>query len=193
MIYLASSSQRRAELLRQIGVDFETLETSIDESRLPTESAEEYVCRMAQTKARAGQKMASARARLLPVLAADTIISIDGSIVGKPDDAQDCRRMLARLSARQHQVLSAVALSYAGRLELKMSLNQVKFRALEEWEIEAYCAHKEPLDKAGAYAIQGKAAIFIERIEGSYSSVMGLPLFETAALLQETGISVLKQ
>ena len=193
MIILASSSPRRAELLRQIGIDFEILETSIDESRLPVESAEEYVCRMAKTKARAGQKMASARTEQLPVLAADTIISIDGSIVGKPDDAQDCRRMLAKLSARQHQVLSAVALDYAGRLELKMSLNQVKFRALEEWEIEAYCAHNEPLDKAGAYAIQGKAAIFIERIEGSYSSVMGLPLFETAALLREAGISVLKQ
>ncbi|RLA14863.1 MAG: hypothetical protein DRQ59_02410 [Gammaproteobacteria bacterium] len=193
MIFLASSSPRRAELLRQIGIEFETLEISIDESQVPAESAEEYVCRMAETKARAGQKMASARARLLPVLAADTIVSIDGSIIGKPDDAQDCCRMLAKLSARQHQVLSAVALSYAGRLELKMSLNQVKFRALEDWEIEACCAQDEPFDKAGAYAIQGKAAIFIERIEGSYSSVMGLPLFETAALLGEAGISVLKQ
>ncbi len=193
MIFLASSSQRRAELLRQIGVDFKTLAINIDESRLSTESAEEYVCRMAQTKARAGDKLVSARAERLPVLAADTIISIDGSIVGKPDGVQDCRCILAKLSARQHQVLSAVALSYAGRLELKISLSQVKFRALEEWEIETYCAYQEPLDKAGAYAIQGKAAIFIEYMEGSYSSVMGLPLFETAGLLRQAGISVLKQ
>ena len=193
MIFLASSSQRRAELLRQIGIDFKILETSIDESRLPAESAEEYVCRMAETKARAGEKMVSAMAEPLPVLAADTIISIDGSIVGKPGDSQDCRRILANLSARRHQVLSAVVLVYAGRLELKISLNQVKFRTLEEWEVEAYCAQEEPFDKAGAYAIQGKAAIFIEHLEGSYSSVMGLPLFETAELLQQAGISVLKQ
>ena len=190
MIFLASSSQRRAELLRQIGIDFKTLETGIDESRLPTESAEEYVCRMAETKARAGQKMASAQAQPLPVLAADTIISIDGSIVGKPHDSQDCRRMLAKLSDSQHQVLSAVALGYAGRIELKMSLNQVKFRVLEEWEIEAYCALAEPLDKAGAYAIQGKAAVFIDHLEGSYSAVMGLPLFETAELLRSADIEL---
>ena len=184
MILLASGSPRRAELLRQIGIDFNILETSVDESKLATESAEEYVCRMAAAKASAGEKMSLAGATPLPVLAADTIINIDGSIIGKPDDSQGCQCILAKLSARQHQVLSAVAVSYQGRLELKLSINQVRFRALEKWEIEAYCADGEPLDKAGAYAIQGKAAIFIEHIEGSYSSVMGLPLFETAELLR---------
>ena len=193
VIYLASSSQRRAELLRQIGIEFKILEASIDESRLATESAEAYVSRMAEAKARAGQKMLSSHSELLPVLAADTIISIDGSIIGKPDKLQDCRAILTKLSARQHQVLSAVAVSFRDRLELKVSVNQVRFRALQEWEIEAYCAHNEPLDKAGAYAIQGKAATFIEHMEGSYSSVMGLPLFETAELLRQTGISVFKQ
>jgi septum formation protein len=192
MIYLASSSQRRAELLRQIGIKFKILETNIDESQFTTESAQEYVCRMAETKARAGEKMLSNHNELLPVLAADTIISIDGSIIGKPDNSQHCRCILAKLSAREHQVLSAVAFSFKGRLDLKISVNQVRFRALEEWEIESYCAHSEVLDKAGAYAIQGKAAIFIEYMEGSYSSVMGLPLFETAKLLRQAGISVLK-
>ena len=193
VIYLASSSQRRAELLRQIGIEFKILEVNIDESRLATESAGAYVSRMAEVKARAGRKMLSNHSELLPVLAADTIISIDGSIIGKPDKSQDCRAILTKLSARQHQVLSAVAVSFRNRLELKVSVNQVRFRALEEWEIEAYCAQDEPLDKAGAYAIQGKAAIFIEYMEGSYSSVMGLPLFETAELLRQAGISVLKQ
>ena len=193
MIYLASSSERRAELLRQIGIEFKILEVNIDESRLDTESAGAYVSRMAEVKARAGQKMLSNLSELLPVLAADTIISIDGSIIGKPDKLQDCCAILTKLSARQHQVLSAVAVSFRDRLELKVSVNQVRFRSLEEWEIEAYCAHNEPLDKAGAYAIQGKAAIFIEYMEGSYSSVMGLPLFETAELLRQAGISVFKQ
>ena len=189
MIYLASSSPRRADLLRQIGIDFEVLSVNIDESKKAAESAERYVSRMSATKAQVGRSMVSVDA---PVLAADTIITIDGNIVGKPADHLCCSEILAKLSGREHQVLSAVALNYEGETRLKVSKNQVSFRALEASEIEAYCASEEPLDKAGAYAIQGKAAIFIDHLAGSYSSVMGLPLFETAELLKQVGITVLK-
>ncbi len=189
MIYLASSSPRRAELLGQIGIEFEILKVDIDESRKTTESAEQYVCRMAKTKAKAGNNMVSSTA---PVIAADTIITIDGNILGKPDDCSHCREILAELSGRQHQVLSAVALNYEGEIKLRISNNKVSLRELEAAEIEAYCAGDEPLDKAGAYAIQGRAAVFIDHLEGSYSSVMGLPLFETAELLKQVGIAVLK-
>jgi septum formation protein len=189
MIYLASSSPRRADLLRQIGIEFQVLAVNVDESKTATESAERYVSRMSETKAQAGRSMLSADA---PVLAADTIITIDGNIVGKPSDHFCCQQILAKLSGRKHQVLSAVALHFEGKTRLKFSKNQVTFRALEATEIEAYCASNEPLDKAGAYAIQGKAAIFIDHLEGSYSSVMGLPLFETADLLKQVGITVLK-
>jgi len=192
MIYLASSSPRRAELLHQIGVEFTTLAVNIDESLLASESAQEYVCRMAETKVVAGETMISSVAGNAPVLAADTIITIDGNIVGKPDNYHHCRRILAQLSGRQHQVMSAVALKFENRIKLKMSINRVSFRRLEQAEIDAYCTSVEPLDKAGAYAIQGIAAVFIEHLEGSYSSVMGLPLFETAELLKQANIAVLK-
>lgn len=187
MIYLASKSPRRAELLRQIGIDFRVLSINIDEFNIATESAEQYVCRMAKTKAMLGKKMVSAGAL---ILAADTIITIDGNIVGKPVDRSHCRSMLKQLSGRRHQVLSAVAMNYQGETKLRVSKNWVSFRQMEAGEIEAYCASDEPLDKAGAYAIQGKAAVFIEHLEGSYSSVMGLPLFETAELLKQTNIAV---
>jgi septum formation protein len=189
MIYLASNSPRRAELLRQIGIQFEVIGVDIDESKNDVESADEYVCRMAETKAQVGKLMATGDS---PVLAADTIITIDGNIVCKPSDHLHCREILARLSGRQHMVLSAVALNYRGEVKLKISKNRVSFRHLEATEIEAYCAGDEPLDKAGAYAIQRKAAVFIEHLEGSYSSVMGLPLFETAELLKQVGTAVLK-
>ncbi len=189
MIYLASSSPRRADLLRQIGIDFQVLRVNVDESKIAAESAERYVSRMSETKAQAGRSLVSVDA---PVLAADTIIAIDGNIVGKPDDSFCCQQILAKLSGREHQVLSAVALNYEGKTRLKLSINQVGFRVLEASEIDAYCATNEPLDKAGAYAIQGKAAIFIDHLAGSYSSVMGLPLFETAELLKQVGITVLK-
>ncbi|MCZ6796986.1 MAG: Maf family protein [Gammaproteobacteria bacterium] len=192
MIFLASNSPRRAELLRQIGVAFKTLPVDIDESLLANESAESYVCRIAGNKANAGEDLISALTKVAPVLAADTIINIDGNIVGKPADIPDCRRILAKLSGRQHQVLSAVALKYRGELQVRLSVSQVSFRPLDEGEIEAYCSGDEPLDKAGAYAIQGKAAVFIDNMEGSYSSVMGLPLFETAELLKRAGIAVLR-
>ena len=189
MIYLASSSPRRAELLCQIGVQFHILDVEVDESKNTTESAQQYVGRMAETKAKTGASLVSVDA---PVIAADTIVTIDGKILGKPGDASRCREMLAQLSGRQHQVLSAVALSYEGDIKLRISQNRVSFRQLQATEIETYCLSQEPLDKAGAYAIQGRAAIFIDHLEGSYSSVMGLPLFETADLLKQAGIAVLK-
>jgi septum formation protein len=189
MIYLASSSPRRAILLNQIGIQFEVLSVDIDESIKADESAEQYVCRMADSKALAGKNLISVDA---PVIAADTIITIDGNILGKPRDHSHCGEILANLSGQQHQVLSAVALFNKGETRLKVSKNTVSFRQLEASEIEVYCASDEPLDKAGAYAIQGRAAVFIDHLEGSYSSVMGLPLFETAELLKQAGIAVLK-
>ena len=196
MIYLASRSPRRAELLRQIGVDFVVHDVDIDESRLPAEAAGEYVCRMATTKARIAvaqigdELMAAGRQESCAVLAADTTIALDGDIIGKPADRDQCRCILQRLSARQHQVLTAVALATAGDIALRLTRNRVSFRSLSTAEIENYCATAEPMDKAGAYAIQGKAALFIDHLEGSYSAVMGLPLFETAELLRNADIEL---
>ncbi len=191
MIYLASRSPRRAELLRQIGVKFEVFPVDVDESRLPGELPDEYVCRVARDKA--AQAAAELAARDAPglVLGADTTIALDGDIIGKPADPAGCCRILARLSGREHRVLSAVALASEAGIELRLAENRVSFRPLDSREIEAYCGSEEPRDKAGAYAIQGKAACFVRRLEGSYSAVMGLPLFETAELLREAGIELL--
>lgn len=190
MIYLASRSPRRAELLRQIGVEFSVYALDIDESRRAGESPAAYVCRLAESKARAAAAALEPTDAGYRVLAADTTIAIDGDIIGKPADAGGCRCILERLSARQHMVLTAVALALPGQIALRLSQNRVSFRALSAPEIEAYCACDEPMDKAGAYAIQGKAAIFVEHLEGSYSSVMGLPLFETADLLRQSGVEL---
>ena len=189
MIYLASSSPRRAELLRQIGVEFRVLAVDIDESQLAAETPEQYVCRVAKAKAEAVDKVADNSD--IPILAADTTIAIDGTIIGKPDGQKHCECILSKLSGRTHQVLTCVALRYQGTTKLVLSTNQVQFRSLEQSEIEKYCSSEEPMGKAGAYAIQGKAAIFVEKIEGSYSSVMGLPLFETAKILQQAGVTVI--
>ncbi len=191
MILLASSSPRRAELLRQIGVAFEVFPVDIDESPGPGEGAEAYVLRMAQSKAAAALEQLADSASRRPVLAADTTIAIDDDIIGKPSEQLPCYEILDRLSGRAHQVLSAVALASDAGIDWRLSRNRVQFRRLETAEIEAYCATDEPRDKAGAYAIQGVAAIFVERLEGSYSSVMGLPLFETAELLRSAEIKVL--
>lgn len=192
MIYLASNSPRRAELLRQIGVDFRVLSLDIDESELPGEAAADYVCRMAQGKAQKAASQLAEQADEFAVLGADTIIALDGGIIGKPSDQQHCAEILQKLSARQHLVLSAVALATNTDLKMRLSINRVSFRALGAAEIQAYCATGEACDKAGAYAIQGRAAVFIEHLEGSYSSVMGLPLFETAELLTEARIELFK-
>jgi len=190
MIYLASQSPRRAELLQQIGVEHQVYDGAIDETKLDSESPEEYVTRMAETKARvAFAAIAKTRASAV-VLAADTTIAIDGEIIGKPVDRDDCCHILRRLSGRQHLVLTAVALASGNLLESRLTRNQVSFRELQAREIAAYCASREPMDKAGAYAIQGKAAVFVERLEGSYSAVMGLPLCETAELLRRADIEI---
>ena len=188
-IVLASASPRRQELLAQIGVRFHHHFTEIDERRLDNEAPEEYVRRMALEKARAVRRLRGGET--LPVLGADTAVVIDGQTLGKPDDLAHARSMLARLSGREHEVLSAVAL--VGRREaFRLSRSRVWFRDIGAEEIDAYWRSGEPRDKAGAYAIQGLGAVFIERLEGSYSGVMGLPLYETALLLQEFGIQVLE-
>ncbi len=178
-IYLASKSPRRRELLNQIGIDFEIIDVDIDETWDGKEPPEYYVRRVAQEKARAGKTLANDK---LPVLAADTAVVLDGHILGKADTKDDAIAMLERLSGKTHEVLSAVAV--IGEQEhSRVNISRVTFKDLTKKEIEDYCNTDEPLGKAGGYAIQGKAAIFIEKLEGSYSSVMGLPLFETHQLL----------
>ncbi len=185
MIYLASSSPRRAELLDQIGVQFRVYAIEIDETRSATEAPVEYVCRMATEKARVAARALSAEQVDYHVLAADTTIALDGDIIGKPADQDQCRCILRQLSARQHLVLTAVALATPSGIACRLVQSRVSFKALSPMEIDSYCASEEPMDKAGAYAIQGKAALFIKHLEGSYSAVMGLPLFETAELLRD--------
>lgn len=184
MIYLVSNSPRRAELLDQIGVKFRVHALEIDESRITGEAPAEYVCRMATEKAQLAARQLVPQQPDYRVLAADTAIALDGDIIGKPADRNQCRRILGRLSARQHLVLTAVALATPGGIASRLVQSRVSFRALSAAEIESYCAAEEPMDKAGAYAIQGRAAVFITHLEGSYSAVMGLPLYETAELLQ---------
>ena len=193
MIFLGSASPRRAELLAQIGLEYQVLVADIDETPRPAESAEVYVLRMAVEKAEAVLIKTQDAHPALPVLAADTSVVIDGQILGKPGDQAEAMAMLARLSGRTHQVLTAVAVvepGAEGRRASRLSVNKVRFRQISEAERLAYWQTGEPQDKAGAYAIQGHAAVFIEHLEGSFSGVMGLPLFETADLLGEFGINV---
>jgi len=190
-IYLASASPRRRELLEQIGIRYRQLPVDVPEVQEEDEVAEMYVLRVALDKARAGRASVGAD-YCAPVLGADTAVVIDGEVLGKPRDRDDALAMLARLSGRWHQVMSAVALVGAeGEEYSRLSVNAVQFREITPQEAEAYWETGEPSDKAGGYAIQGRAAVFIERIEGSYSAVMGLPLFETAELLKQTGFATL--
>ncbi|MGD8741950.1 MAG: Maf family protein [Granulosicoccaceae bacterium] len=186
---LASRSPRRRELLEQIGVDYVMVHVDVDETPRARETPEVFAERLALEKARAGLAVRAGNA--WPVLGADTIVVCDGQILGKPTDRADAQRMLGMLSGREHDVMSAVALADGQRDRVRLSCSRVRFRPLQAAEIAAYCASGEPDDKAGAYAIQGRAAAFIERLEGSYSGVMGLPLFETAALLEEFAMPVL--
>ncbi|MCV2218211.1 Maf family protein [Thauera sp. Sel9] len=196
-IYLASKSPRRRDLLRQIGVQFDVLtfrggergeDPDVDESTLLGEGVERYVERLALTKAQAGVRRIQWRKLLRhPVLAADTALELNGDIIGKPTDTADAQAILRRLSGRRHRVLTALAISDGERTRSKLSISTVKFRELTDLEIRHYIATGEPMDKAGAYGIQGKAAVFIEEIHGSYSGIMGLPLFETAQLLETFG------
>lgn len=186
-LHLASASPRRRELLAQIGVPFVTLIASIDETALPGEPAERYVERLAREKARAGLAALSDPADAV-VLGADTAVVLDGRILGKPADQAECLATLTALSGREHQVLTAVALASAQRIESRVVASRVRFRPLRAGEAEAYWATGEPCDKAGSYGIQGLAAVFVSQLEGSYSAVVGLPLCETAQLLGEFGI-----
>jgi len=191
MLYLASASPRRAELLSQIGVQFKTVIADIDETARAGESAQDMVLRLSREKALKAASLLADSQREDLILAADTLISLDHHILGKPASQADCCAMLRTLSGREHQVVSAIALTNAqGEIAQKCSLNTIRFRALNDEEIEHYCASGEPMDKAGSYAIQGRAAVFIEHLSGSYSSVMGLPLFETAQLLQQFGCRI---
>ena len=186
-IYLASGSPRRRELLQQIGVPFRVLGTAVDEAVAAGEAAAAYVARLAAAKAEAGWT-SSQDAHPAPVLAADTAVVLDGQILGKPAHRQDGERMLSLLSGRTHEVLTAIALRTAAGLRSNLSRSAVTFRRIAADEARAYWETGEPLDKAGAYAIQGRAAVFIADLRGSFSGVMGLPLFETAELLSEAGV-----
>jgi septum formation protein len=189
-LYLASRSPRRRALLDQIGVDYRVLSVAVDEIAADGEEAEAFVCRMALEKALAGWE----RVKTLepnPVLGADTVVVAEGVILGKPQDQAEARKQLSRLSGREHEVLSAVALVSVAHQAVRLSRSRVWFRHLSPEGIERYCATGEPLDKAGSYAIQGRAALFVRRLEGSFSGVMGLPLFETGELLHKAGFSVL--
>ena len=189
-LYLASASPRRRELLAQAGIPARVRVADVPEERHPGEAPEVYVLRLALAKAKAVRACLAA-GDPHPVLAADTAVVIDAEVLGKPRDRADGMAMLSRLSGRTHHVYTGVALVGAdGEMHSRLSVSAVSFRALGESECAAYWASGEPADKAGGYGIQGRAALFIERLEGSYSGVMGLPLFETAELLRESGIDV---
>lgn len=186
-IILASTSPRRRELLAQLGVPFEVVAVEVDESCVAGEAPEEYVLRIARDKARAG--VAAARRAMPLVLGADTVVVLDGEVLQKPAGRDGALAMLARLSGRTHRVLSGVAL--AGRCECaRVSDSLVTFREIGASERLAYWDTGEPADKAGAYAIQGLGAVFVRRLQGSYSGVVGLPLYETAELLSQCGIEL---
>ena len=206
-LYLASRSPRRRELLKQIGVRFEPLlirlasprAHDVDELQHDGEPADRYVERIAHEKAEHGVQVLAMRSLLPhPVLAADTVLILDGEVLGKPVDKAQACAFLRRLSGRRHEVRTAVALGLPGgsamgqvpRVLRAVSVSTVTFRALEDGEIERYVATGDPFDKAGGYGIQSLAGVFVERLEGSYTGVMGLPLYETAHLLKQAGLSV---
>ena len=189
-VYLASGSPRRRELLQQIGVSFRVVGMAVDEAVWPDETPLAYVTRLAAAKADAGWER-SRDAHRVPVLAADTAVVLDGKILGKPADRQDAEDMLGQLSGRTHEVLTAIALRTASGFQTRVSRSEVTFRSITAAEAGAYWETAEPSDKAGGYAIQGRGAIFITDLRGSYSGVMGLPLFETAELLRDAGFVLL--
>jgi septum formation protein len=199
-IYLASKSPRRRELLRQIGVEFELLllrdhaprGPEVNEDVNPGEKAEDYVVRVTKEKAEfASRVMLMRRLPIRPILAADTTVVVDGRVLGKPVDAAEAAEMLRALSGRTHQVLTSVALHRDEDAWQTTQTSDVTFSTMTEDMIRAYCASAEPFDKAGGYGIQGMASVFVSRIAGSYTGIMGLPLHETAQLLGKAGIKVL--
>lgn len=192
-IYLASRSPRRRELLTQIGIAFDTVlfrdgeraDPETDETPLPGEPALTYVERVARAKAEHGGRIIGWRKLPpRPVLSADTTLEFDGEIIGKPLDAADATAILHRLSGRTHRVLTGVAVNHLGRTEFMLSSSEVRFRELSDEEIRHYVMSGEPMDKAGAYGIQGRAGVFVEYIAGSYTGIMGLPVCETEQLLR---------
>lgn len=200
-IYLASRSPRRRELLKQLGVVFQIFQmredhrrgTDVDETPKPSESPEDYVLRIARTKAETAAHYIQRRtfSQRWPALAADTTVVLEGRTIGKPLTAEDAQRTLAELAGRKHEVITAVAIAFNGRVEAATSTSTVWFGKMSADYIKRYVALGESLDKAGGYSIQGRAAAFVTRIEGSYSGVMGLPLAETADLLARSGNEVL--
>lgn len=198
-IYLASQSPRRRELLKQVGINFESLllrsdpirEVDVDETPYAVELPENYVQRICRIKAEAGYAALKLRnLPVFPVLAADTTVTLDGEILGKSNNAEQAAAMLRRLSGREHQVLSAVAIALGEHIETALSISTVRFTSLDDERIRRYLLTNEYADKAGGYGIQGHAGAFIEHLSGSYSGVMGLPLFETVRLLRHFGYPV---
>lgn len=196
-IYLASRSPRRRELLTQIGVDFDTVifrtgersDPQTDETPLPGEAALDYVERVARAKAEHGARLLAWRKLpLRPVLSADTTLEFEGQIIGKPLDEHDAVAILRRLSGQTHRVLTGVAVAFDGCVDYVLSRSEVTFRVIEEAEIQHYVRSGEPMDKAGAYGIQGRAGMFVEHLSGSYTGVMGLPLCATGELLKRVGL-----
>lgn len=199
-IYLASKSPRRKELLRQMGVFFELLVPSgtnqnsadfVDETPLENESPRDYVIRLSKAKAHAAwEMMVSNRLKALPIMSADTTVALGNEILGKPANKKEATAMLEKLSGKTHSVFTCVSLRLPDKLIWKVQESQVTFANLSEDTIKRYCDTLEPYDKAGGYGIQGKAATFISFISGSYTGIMGLPLYETTQLLREAGIIV---
>jgi septum formation protein len=197
-IYLASQSPRRRELLKQIGVAFDVLALRAVAGRMDVvevpragESAPDFAQRMAAEKAACGWRAVDARHLLrFPVLGADTVVELDGAILGKPADRAAAEAMLRRLSGREHQVHTAVAVQHEARLEVRLSSSHVRFAALDAAAIARYLESGEYLGKAGAYGIQGRAGAFVEHMDGSYSGIMGLPLYDTVVLLRAFGLAV---
>lgn len=187
-VYLASRSPRRVELLKQIGVRCEALPSDIDETQLIGESPEQYVIRLAQQKAETCYQLLSVVQRAHPVLAADTTVVLAGEVLGKPENDNDALIMLQKLSGSLHLVHTAVALAFDDTIEVVLSTSVVEMMALTTAQIQAYIASGEHHDKAGSYGIQGLAGTWIKRIDGSYSGVMGLPVYETATLLRKFDI-----
>ncbi|HEY6095722.1 MAG TPA: Maf family protein [Gallionellaceae bacterium] len=195
-IYLASQSPRRRDLLKQIGVNFQLLLMradprrlpDVDETPLPDETAQDYVQRICKAKAEAGwDSLLHRNLPQMPVLSADTTVTLDNHILGKPRDRAEAAAMLRQLSGRSHQVLTAVAMVQDTHFQMRVSSSEVRFAALSEERIQRYVHSDEAHDKAGAYGIQGIAGAFVEHLSGSYSGVMGLPLFETTELLHSFG------
>jgi septum formation protein len=190
-IYLASASPRRRELLEQLGLSLQRISADIDETPHPGEPATAYAERLALEKAAAGWRLvADSGLPSSPLLAADTTVTLDGEIFGKPADRADAARMLRLFSGRTHQVITALAVRQGEQVEHAVSISDVTFRTLTDADIERYLDSGEPFDKAGAYGIQGLAGVFVQHISGSFTGVMGLPLFETAQVLGRFGLTL---